>query len=32
MYVTIRDLVSLVTISLFLTSMFTWVEILKLVA
>lgn len=32
MYVSIRDLASLATISLFLTTMFTWGEIIKVVA
>lgn len=30
MFVSFRDLASLATLSLFLTSMFTWAEILKL--
>ncbi len=30
MFVSFRDLASLATISIFLTSMFTWAEILKL--
>ncbi len=32
MYVSIQDLASLGTISLFLVSMFTWAEILKFVS
>ena len=32
MYVSIKDLASLATISLFLTTIFTWAEILKFVA
>ncbi len=32
MYVSIRDLASLATISLFLTTMFTWGEIIKFAA
>jgi len=32
MYVSIKDLASLATISLFLTTMFTWGEIIKFVA
>jgi len=32
MYVSIRDLASLATITLFLTTMFTWGEIIKVVA
>ena len=32
MYVSIRDLASLATIGLFLTTMFTWTEIIRIVA
>ena len=32
MYVSVRDIASLATISLFLTAMFTWADILQAVA